>query len=69
MSRRARRFYPSTAIRELRLRNGLTLQITATAAKLSLNRASEIERYPDRAKPEELAALEQAIATLRPGRT
>lgn len=56
-----RKFYPARPEREFRLRRGITLSEAARLAGLSLARASEIERFPDRARPGELERLRTAI--------
>lgn len=59
-----RRMYPSTPLREYRLRAGLTLAEVAFRAGLSLSRASYVERDPEIARSGEAAALLQAIDEL-----
>lgn len=56
-----RKFYPASRPREFRLRRGVTLAEAARLAGLSLARASEIERYPDRARSGELERLRAAV--------
>jgi hypothetical protein len=58
---RFRRFYPTTPTREYRLRRGVTLASAALAAGLPANRASLIERFPERARPGELDLLRAAV--------
>jgi hypothetical protein len=50
-----------TEPRAHRLRLGIPLIKAAVYADLSLARASEIERFPDRARPGELEALREAV--------
>lgn len=56
-----RRMPPMTVPREYRLRRGVPLVKAAVFADLSLARASEIERHPDRARPGELELLRAAV--------
>jgi len=56
-----RKFYATTAQREYRLRKAVTLSEAARTAGLSLYRASEVERFPDRARPGELERLRRAV--------
>jgi transcriptional regulator with XRE-family HTH domain len=56
-----------TALREYRLRRGITLVKAAVYADLSLSRASEIERDPSRARPGEIEALQRAVDRLSAG--
>ena len=50
-----------TEPREHRLRHGVPLVKAAVFADLSLVRASEIERHPERPRPGELERLRQAV--------
>ena len=59
-----RQFYRATDVRLYRLSSGVRLADAARAADLTLARASEIERFPERARPGELDSLRQAIARL-----
>jgi hypothetical protein len=65
LQQRARRFLPATEFRLERLRVGVPLSETARAAGLSLARASEIERFPNRARPGEIDRLVKAIRSAR----
>jgi hypothetical protein len=58
---RTPRMFPITPVREYRLRKGVTLLEASFRAGISLTRASEIERYPDRARPGEIERLKKAV--------
>ena len=63
-SRAPRRVFPIlTEPRRYRLERGITLSLAAFEAGTSMARASEIERYPERARPGELEALRRAVDT------
>jgi hypothetical protein len=60
-----RRTFPIlTEPRRYRLERGITLSLAAFEAGTSMARASEIERYPERARPGELEALRRAADSL-----
>ncbi len=59
-----RAFPPLTPLRAQRLRHALTIAEVAREAGLTSYRLSVIERNLDSVRPEELAALRSAIATL-----
>jgi len=61
-----RRMPVMTAPREYRLRRGVPLVKAAVFADLSLSRASEIERHPERARPGELERLRNAVDQAAP---
>ena len=52
---------PLTEAREHRLRQGVTLIEAAVFGDFTLARASEIERFPERARPGELERLGEAV--------
>jgi hypothetical protein len=54
-----RQFYPQTKVRAYRLGKGVLLSESARQAQppLTLVRASEIERFPEKARPGELERL------------
>ena len=56
-----RRLPPLTPAREYRLRRGVPLVTAAVHADIPPSRASEIERFPDRAQPGELARLRKGV--------
>jgi transcriptional regulator with XRE-family HTH domain len=58
---RRRKFYPGGPLRAQRVLAGRTLQEVATAAGISLTRASELERELVRPRPGELERLRAAI--------
>ena len=53
-----------TPPREYRLRFGVPLVRAAVQSGISLCRASEIERHPERARPGELERLREAVDQL-----
>jgi hypothetical protein len=55
------RLSPLTEVRAYRLRFAVPLVQAAYHAGLSLSRASEIERFPDRARPGELKRLRGGV--------
>ena len=59
-----RRMYPTTEIREYRLRRGVRLQDVAARAGVSLSRASYVERDPSVARKGELEALKAAVDSI-----
>lgn len=61
------RLQPAKEDRLARLRFGVTLSEAARVARLSLARASAIERFPEQAKPEDLARLRAAVSRLAAG--
>jgi len=52
---------PLTPPREYRLRRGVPLVTAAVHADLPPSRASEIERFPERARPGELERLRMGV--------
>lgn len=58
---RRRKMIPMSEAREYRLRRGVPLHVAAAFADVSLNRASEVERHPERARPGELERLRNAV--------
>ncbi len=61
---RQRRFARLTWLRAERLTHGFTLAETALKAGIPHFRASETERDPENAKPEDVTALRRATAEL-----
>ena len=59
-----RRFYPIGELRSYRLSRGITLIRVAVATGISLARASEVERFPERARPGEIDRLKRAVDEL-----
>jgi hypothetical protein len=57
---RRRAFPIPTPLRLARLSLGVTLAESARAAGLTLIRASEVERFPERARPDEIERLRRA---------
>jgi hypothetical protein len=55
------RMAPMTRQRAYRLRRGVPLIKASVCAELSLVRASDIERHPDRARPGELERLRAGV--------
>jgi hypothetical protein len=56
-----RQMPPLTPHREYRLRRRVPLIVAAVHAQMSLSRASEIERFPNKARPGELERLRKAV--------
>jgi hypothetical protein len=52
---------PASKWRTYRLEKGVLLSVAAMLAGLSLARASEIERFPERARPGELERLQKGV--------